>query len=63
MKILNAIKLVCTGVDFAVGEEEAREAIEEASMVLQKEFGFDTVKVRNDLLDWDFNYKGKKYLK
>lgn len=59
MNIVNAIKLVCTNVDYDLDgiSEEARDALEDASMVLQEAFNFDTNKVKIDLLDWEERYK------
>ena len=51
MNLINAVKLLATNVDYDIIHiPEHRDAIEEASLVVQKALDFDTNKVKIDLL-------------
>ncbi len=69
MNFVNAVKLLATSIDYNLtdsvagvtgkGGEDIKDAIEEASLVVQKALDFDTNKVKVDLLAG----KLKKYKK
>jgi hypothetical protein len=59
LNLLNAIKLLETNVDYSIDAPEIKDAIEEASLVVQNALDFDTSKVFQELRSG----KLKKYKK
>ena len=52
MNINSAIKLLCTAIDYGIEDYPGvRDALEDASILIAKEYGFDTNDVKIDIIE------------